>query len=409
MTTSVGFKGALPGRFGELVIDGVSFLVFAVLDIVDQLLCPVFGYLDSLFDKRLNTCYCGKNDLRDKSSSCISPLLSSAQESVEMKLSISESWRRISDTLYATRRKAAKFRLHLVPLHRALSSEASSLDTVDIRKSKLTTETAELTVNVNLGSKYEGKLSRGSDKLKSNLQRRFTWSSIGSSGGKHVTRWSDCGCEKCISWQVNEQNLYVHVDDKEFVASSGVDHNLQAADNNVVFFHGFLSSSSFWTDSVIPALPREVRETHRLFALDILGFGKSPKPSDCFYTLADHVDMIERSLLQTYGIRKFHLVAHSMGCIIALALAARFPAAVKSITLVAPILLRFGRRIRVIHGTRDSVVPFKQSETLIRRYPDVVLTPVHFANHASIVYGRESELAMELAEEFKLAEKYTGK
>lgn len=123
----------------------------------------------------------------------------------------------------------------------------------------------------------------------------------------------------------------------DFVASSGIDGHVRSAENNVIFLHGFLSSSSFWTDSVMPALPQDIRANHRLFAMDILGFGKSPKPSSCFYTLADHIRIIERSLLQPHGIQKFHLVAHSMGCILALALAAQFPAAVRSITLLAPV------------------------------------------------------------------------
>ncbi|KAL2619888.1 hypothetical protein R1flu_000093 [Riccia fluitans] len=444
MVISSGSK-RVPGRFVGLVTDGVSFCVFAVLDIVDQLLCPVFALLDSL----------------------------------------------------------------------VLSSDGGSLDSTDIPgKSKMPTEATKS--DSKLGAEHGGNSSPASNRLKSKLQRAFKWSSFRSCDEKRLARWSDCGCEKCMSWQLNEHKLYVHVDDKDFVASHGNDNNVQRAENNVVFLHGFLSSSSFWTDSVMPALPQEVRVSHRLFALDILGFGKSPKPSDCFYTLADHVDIIERSLLQSHGVQKFHLVAHSMGCIIALALAAQFPAAVKSLTLLAPPyypatpgitpaasytiqqlaprriwplvtfgsavmswyehigrvvclvvcknhrfwepiltflhskipghrtplssvadftkhthhsawhlfhnticsgvhavdhcfeeLLRAGRRIRVIHGTHDSIVPFKQSEILSCRHPGVLLSPVLSANHASIVFGRESELASELAQEFELVEKVT--
>lgn len=80
--------------------------------------------------------------------------------------------------------------------------------------------------------------------------------------------------------------------------------------------------------------------SRRLFAVDLLGFGRSPKPADCKYRLRDHVEAIETSLFeQQHGLGSFHLVAHSMGCVIALALAAKHPSRVKSITLLAPVSL----------------------------------------------------------------------
>lgn len=66
------------------------------------------------------------------------------------------------------------------------------------------------------------------------------------------------------------------------------------AENNVIFIHGFCSSSSFWADTVFPFLSETIGSSHRLFAVDILGFGKSPKPANCMYSNADHVDMIRR-------------------------------------------------------------------------------------------------------------------
>ena len=75
--------------------------------------------------------------------------------------------------------------------------------------------------------------------------------------------------------------------------------------------------------------------------MDLLGFGRSPKPANCMYRVRDHVEAIERSLIEPHGLMSgsasFHLVSHSMGCIIALALAAKHPTRVKSITLVAPV------------------------------------------------------------------------
>lgn len=71
--------------------------------------------------------------------------------------------------------------------------------------------------------------------------------------------------------------------------------------------------------------------------MDLLGFGRSPKPTDSLYTLKEHLDMIERSVLDPYNVKSFHIVAHSLGCILALALAVKHPTAVKSLTLLAPV------------------------------------------------------------------------
>lgn len=74
-----------------------------------------------------------------------------------------------------------------------------------------------------------------------------------------------------------------------------------------------------------------------MIAVDLLGFGRSPKPVDSLYTLSEHIDMIQRSVLDAYNVKSFHIVAHSLGCILALAIAVKYPDAVKSLTLLAPV------------------------------------------------------------------------
>ncbi|GMH26696.1 hypothetical protein Nepgr_028539 [Nepenthes gracilis] len=157
--------------------------------------------------------------------------------------------------------------------------------------------------------------------------RRKSEQSIKSAGNLNSNRWSDCGCESCLSWMKNG-DLKLHVAVQESSAGDSTE--------NVVFFHGFMSSSSHWTETVFKHLSEPLKENYRLIAVDLLGFGRSPKPRDISYTLRDHLEMIEKSVIFPYNLKSFHLVAHSMGCVIALALAARYPESVKSLTLVAP-------------------------------------------------------------------------
>ncbi|XP_042481344.1 probable lysophospholipase BODYGUARD 4 isoform X2 [Macadamia integrifolia] len=147
-------------------------------------------------------------------------------------------------------------------------------------------------------------------------------------------RWSDCNCESCVSWQLNgDQKLHVVVSEPSPVANEDCKGK---PTENVIFLHGFLSSSSLWTDVVFPNLSEPAKQSYRLFAVDLLGFGRSPKPRDCLYTLKDHMEMIEKSVIDRFQLNSFHLVAHSMGCIIVLALAAKYSKSLKSITLIAP-------------------------------------------------------------------------
>lgn len=153
---------------------------------------------------------------------------------------------------------------------------------------------------------------------------------------KEDVRWSDCSCENCVSWMSNVgAELKLHVVVKEPEQANLQDFKGKKAEN-IVFLHGFLSSSTFWTETIFPNLSADANQSYRLLAVDLLGFGKSSKPNNCLYTLKDHVEMIESSVIQTFELNSFHVVAHSMGCVVALALAAKYSHSVRSITLIAP-------------------------------------------------------------------------
>ncbi|XP_006286507.2 probable lysophospholipase BODYGUARD 4 isoform X1 [Capsella rubella] len=165
-------------------------------------------------------------------------------------------------------------------------------------------------------------------KFKSKLSQKMRKSKIHESV---VNRWSDCGCQSCNSWTKNEdENLHVVVKDS---TSQETEDSVKGSFENVIFIHGFMGSSHFWTETVFEHIKKD---RYRLLAVDLLGFGESPKPRDSLYTLRDHVETIDRSVIKPYELDSFHVVAHSMGCLVALALAAKHSNIVKSVTLVAP-------------------------------------------------------------------------
>lgn len=121
------------------------------------------------------------------------------------------------------------------------------------------------------------------------------------------------------------------------VSTGKRDEHGKGSTESVLFVHGFLSSLSMWAETIFPNLSEMGKQKLRLIAVDLLGFGKSPKPANCMYRLRDHLEMIEESVVTPLQLSSYHIVAHSMGCIIALALAAKHPESIKSLTLVAPV------------------------------------------------------------------------
>jgi pimeloyl-ACP methyl ester carboxylesterase len=96
----------------------------------------------------------------------------------------------------------------------------------------------------------------------------------------------------------------------------------------IVFLLGFIGSHNAWNNDFL-ALARQ----YRLLLPDALGFGRSPKP-DIGYTLDDHLHAL-RATLQLHTVDVVHLVGHSMGGILALAYAQRWPEEVGKLVLLA--------------------------------------------------------------------------
>ncbi|WOL09997.1 hypothetical protein Cni_G18751 [Canna indica] len=251
-------------------------------------------------------------------------------------------------------------------------------------------------------------------------------------------RWSDCACDSCTT---SSDALHVHVESPQ---TDG-----KAAEEDVVFIHGFISSSKIWTETVFRHFTDEARARYRLIAVDLLGFANSPKPEESLYTLEEHVRMLEKCVLERYNVKSFHIVAHSLGSLLALALAVKYPVAVKSLTIVAPQKINLidenNYRVRtylmegffsythnaawhtlhnvicgtggkvvdgylealreemscdvvVYHGRDDELLPVDCSYAVKSRIPRARVKVVEDKDHITIVVGRQKAFARELEE-----------
>ena len=100
----------------------------------------------------------------------------------------------------------------------------------------------------------------------------------------------------------------------------------------LILLHGIESSSSYWNGVINP-----LAENNRVITIDLLGYGQSPKPNNIAYSTDQHVEYLHRTI-KTLNIKKFRIAAHSLGSIIALAYASKYPGEVSGLFLFAPVL-----------------------------------------------------------------------
>jgi pimeloyl-ACP methyl ester carboxylesterase len=98
-------------------------------------------------------------------------------------------------------------------------------------------------------------------------------------------------------------------------------HDLPGREPVCVYLHGLGTASS----ADFPHIARDPRlASYRALLIDLLGYGFSDQPAAFPHTLAAHAETIAR-LLDQLGLRNCHLIGHSMGGSIAIALAAVRP------------------------------------------------------------------------------------
>ncbi|MBX3194821.1 MAG: alpha/beta hydrolase [Microbacteriaceae bacterium] len=99
----------------------------------------------------------------------------------------------------------------------------------------------------------------------------------------------------------------------------------------VVLLHG-IASSSVTFELLVPL----IEPSHRVIAIDLLGFGESPAPADATYTIDEHVAALRRTVKELRLREPFVLVGHSMGALIATRYAAMERRRVGRLVLVSP-------------------------------------------------------------------------
>ncbi len=110
-------------------------------------------------------------------------------------------------------------------------------------------------------------------------------------------------------------------------------HYHQAGEGpEVLLIHGWGSSRRMWWH-LAPGLAAR----HRVWALDLPGFGESDKPADDWYSIPNYTALV-REFIQRMNLGRVHLVGHSMGGLIAFDVAASHPEAVERLVAINPVV-----------------------------------------------------------------------
>ncbi|MBI3536148.1 MAG: alpha/beta hydrolase, partial [Chloroflexi bacterium] len=99
---------------------------------------------------------------------------------------------------------------------------------------------------------------------------------------------------------------------------------------DIILIHGMLDSTRNWEKN-----QADLARTHRVWAVDLVGFGFSSRLTRAIYSLEYFADTL-RQFMDAHKIARANIVGHSLGGAVALEMATRFPNRVRKLVLINP-------------------------------------------------------------------------
>ena len=118
--------------------------------------------------------------------------------------------------------------------------------------------------------------------------------------------------------------------------------------DHILLIHGFRAHTYTWRHLMDPL----VKAGYHVWAIDLIGYGLSDKPTHLAYTADFFVEQI-KAFMEAHAISQAHVIGNSMGGGIALSLSITHPEKTRSLTLLSalgypldmPLYLSLGRHI----------------------------------------------------------------
>jgi len=165
-----------------------------------------------------------------------------------------------------------------------------------------------------------------------------------------------------------------------------VDQNVKSARATVLLLHGMGNSSASW-DEVVRKLPNDIR----VISVDLLGFGKSPRPHWLKYNIDIQAKSVIATLLRRNIRKQLIIVGHSMGSLTAIEITKRYPILVKSLILCSPPLYSEEEKKSILPSQGQLLKDFYR---LILKNPASVVSVVPMAIRLRVV-GKSFDVTRE--------------
>jgi pimeloyl-ACP methyl ester carboxylesterase len=135
-----------------------------------------------------------------------------------------------------------------------------------------------------------------------------------------------------------EARLRLHGVHSEFVTVNGykMHYLVGGSGRPLLLVHGLGSQGADWANLI----PQLIDGGHRVYALDLLGYGLSSQPKDAQYSIADQARMVE-GFLDSQHLSQVDLAGWSMGGWIAMRVALQQPERIRRLVLLDSAGLRF--------------------------------------------------------------------
>ncbi len=159
----------------------------------------------------------------------------------------------------------------------------------------------------------------------------------------------------------------------------------------LVFLHGVGASGAAW-QAVLEQLKNE---PVNILVVDLLGFGKSPKPEWAQYNAEMQSRALAKTLLAKGVIGKVTLVGHSMGALISIEFTKRWQAMVRSLVLFSPPL--YDDKTNKYLPDRDSQL--RTLYSLATNYPDQLIRMSTVAKKYGLI-GRAFEITPDTVDDY---------
>lgn len=142
-----------------------------------------------------------------------------------------------------------------------------------------------------------------------------------------------------------------------------IDRKVRKPRATVVFIHGIGQSGDAWQE-VIAKLPADLR----IISVDLLGFGRSPKPHWPVYSVRLQARAFIATALRMRISGPFILVGHSLGALVSVEITRRYPLLVRSLVLCSPPFYKQDLVARKLLPHGDTIL--KDLYTAINKFPD---------------------------------------